>query len=305
MVEHHFGGKHTDDKLYRLRQYLAGFSTALKNQGFVRVYIDAFAGSGGRTEVIPSLPLLDGDDAEPEIVTVPGSAKLALEITPPFDRIILIENNPTRYQALLDIAAEHPQRSVQCRNGDANAIVQELCQNLPWRGGPGAPKGMRAVMFLDPYGMEVSWPTVQAVANTRAIDLWYFFPLMGLYRQAANDAINIDDVKRDRLNRILGTNDWEKDWYSHPHGPRDLFDDPQSPVRTADVDAIERYVKKRLSSEFKGTVLDPLRIKNKQGSPLASLFFAVSNPSRNAVARASAIASHILKAGRSSQVRPR
>lgn len=298
MVDHEFGGRHTDDKLNRLQQYLVGFSIALKNQGFVRVYIDAFAGSGDRAEMRPVLPLFDGEDAEPEIITVPGSARIALEVKPTFDRIVLIEKDPRRYEALTQLAAEYPDRNIQCHPADANSVVKELCRTLPWRGSVEAPRGMRAVMFLDPYGMEVDWSTVQAIAATRAIDLWYFFPLMGLYRQAANDVIKIDHIKRDRLNRILGTNDWESDWYDTPHGPTNLFDDPETAVRTADVNAIERYVKTRLKSEFKGAVLDPLRIINKQGAPLASLFFAVSNPSSAAVARATAIAGHILKKGK-------
>lgn len=98
-------------------------------------------------------------------------------------------------------------------------------------------------MFLDPYGMEVAWDTVEAVAATQAIDLWYFFPLMGLYRQAAREIVAIDNVKRDRLNRVLGTTDWETAWYSRPHGEPDLFDDPAVAIRTADVNSIENYVK--------------------------------------------------------------
>ena len=52
VVQHVFGGAHTDEKLERLKAYLTAFSIALKDQGFVRVYIDAFAGSGGRAEVL-------------------------------------------------------------------------------------------------------------------------------------------------------------------------------------------------------------------------------------------------------------
>jgi hypothetical protein len=74
-----------------------------------------------------------------------------------------------------------------------------------------------------------------------------------------------------------------------------LLDDPQTAVRTADINAIERYVKGRLASVFKGAVLDPLRIYNKQHSPIASLFFAVSNPSKRPVQAATEIASHILR----------
>jgi three-Cys-motif partner protein len=154
---------------------------------------------------------------------------------------------------------------------------------------------MRGVILLDPYGMEVDWATVEEIARTESLDLWYWFSLMGLYRQAANDAVDIDPKKRARLNRVLGTDDWERAWYDTPHGPTDLLDDPQTAIRTADVNAIERYVKGRLDSIFKGAVLDPLRINTKQNAPLASLFFAVSNPSPRAVQVATDIARHILR----------
>jgi len=164
---------------------------------------------------------------------------------------------------------------------------------------------MRAVVFLDPYGMEVSWDTVKSIAETQAIDLWYFFPLMGLYRQAAREILAIDDIKRARLNNILGTSDWEEAWYNKDQVAPDLFQEPSSAIRTADVDKIERYVKGRLKTIFKGSVLDPLRIRNERGAPLASLFFAVSNPNARAVKVATDIAGHILASGKSSQVRPR
>ena len=291
-AEHRFGGAHTDDKLARLRAYLQQFATALKNQGFFLVYIDAFAGSGDRTDVIPVLPLLGGKDTEPQSVNVPGSARLAIEVTPSFDRFVLIENDPGRHATLDQLRAEFPARAIECHHGDANDIVKNLCSATPWRG---SVKGVRGVIFLDPYGMEVEWATVEAIADTKALDLWYFFPLMELYRQAANVAVAIDANKRARLKRVLGTDDWERAWYGTPHGPTDLLDDPQTAVRTADINAIERYVKGRLASVFKGAVLDPLRIYNKQHAPIASLFFAVSNPSKRAVQVATEIASYILR----------
>jgi hypothetical protein len=77
-----------------------------------------------------------------------------------------------------------------------------------------------------------------------------------------------------------------------------MFDYQQQAVRTVNVDAIEQYVKGRLESVFKGAVLDPFRTHTKQGSPLASLFFAVSNPSKSAVKLATNIAGHILRTPR-------
>jgi three-Cys-motif partner protein len=296
--EHRFGGAHTDDKVSRLRDYLQAFSIALKHQGFVLVYIDACAGSGGRTEVLPALPLLGGADASPQTITVPGSARLAMEVVPAFDHLLLVESDPERYAALERLAAEFPQQRIECHRGDANRAVQDFCRRAPWRGSREAPKGMRGVILLDPYGMEIDWATVEAIAATQSLDVWYFFSLMGLYRQAANAAPAIDAHKRERLNRVLGTTDWQRAWYDTPHGPTDLFGQTEEAVRTADVNAIEWYVKQRLESVFEGAVLDPLRIYNDRKLPIASLFFAVSNPSPAAVGPATRIAQHILRTKR-------
>jgi three-Cys-motif partner protein len=285
-----FGGSHSDDKVARLRDYLEAFTTALKNQPFDLIYIDAFAGSGGRTDVRPVLPLLDGDNAEPQIVTVPGSARLAVEVKPPLHRLVLIEKDPGRFASLEQLRDEFPTRQIECSQGDANDVVQKLCRTTQWQ-------RVRGVIFLDPFGMEIDWSTLEAIAATQALDVWCFFPLMGLYRQAANDLshFNVDPRKRERLNRVLGTDEWQRVWYDTPHGLTDLLDDPQTAIRTADVNTIERYVKARLASIFKGIVLDSYRIHNERNAPLASLFFAVSNPNPRAVQIASDIAGHILR----------
>ena len=46
-----FGGDWTERKLNILAGYLKAYNIALKNQPFIRVYIDAFAGTGYRQRV--------------------------------------------------------------------------------------------------------------------------------------------------------------------------------------------------------------------------------------------------------------
>ena len=89
-------------------------------------------------------------------------------------------------------------------------------------------------MFLDPYGMDVEWATLEAIAATEAIDVWFLFSLSGLYRQATRRSSDIDPSKRAAITRILGTNAWEKELYSDV-GQRDLFDERQEKQRTPDV----------------------------------------------------------------------
>ncbi|GAI54351.1 unnamed protein product, partial [marine sediment metagenome] len=56
------------------------------------------------------------------------------------------------------------------------------CNNYKWQNN-------RAVLFLDPYGMQVNWETIKAIANTEAIDLWYLFPFgIGVNRLLQKDA---------------------------------------------------------------------------------------------------------------------
>jgi three-Cys-motif partner protein len=287
--EHRFGGRHTDDKTARVRDYLSAFNMALKNRGFRGVYIEGCAGSGERTEAWPAMPLLDGEDAGAQVVSLPGSARLAMKATPPFDRYYFIEKNEDHCAALRRMAADFADRSIECHCADANLLIQRICSETPWHGGVAT----RGVAYLDPYGMQIGWKTLEAIARTRAIDCWYFFPLMGLYRQAANLAPNIDESKRARLNRVLGTSEWELAWYGTPHGPFDLLGAPAEAVRIADVTAIERFVKVRLESVFEGGVLEPRRYHGVRGHPLGSLFFAVSNPCAAPLAKR--IASSVLR----------
>jgi three-Cys-motif partner protein len=235
------------------------------------------------------MPLLDGEDAEPQVVSMPGSARLAMKVTPPFDRYYFIEKNEDHCAALRRIAADFADRSIECHCADANPLIQRICRETAWHGRIRT----RGVAFLDPYGMQIGWTTVEAIARTRAIDCWYFFPLMGLYRQAANLAPSIDARKRAQLNWVLGTPEWERAWYSTPHCPVDLLGDPAEAVRIADVAATERFVKARLENVFEGGVLEPRRYYGVRGHPLGSLFFAVSNPLAAPLARR--IASSVLR----------
>jgi three-Cys-motif partner protein len=305
MPPHTFGGPDTSKKLHCLQEYLRAFSIALRNQDFACIYIDAFAGSGTRTEVRPGLPLFGQEFAEPEEITSPGSARIAIEVEPPMHSIVLIEQDASRFSELQALVLEFPNRTIITRQGDANQLVKRLCRNTRWRGPKTVGRGIRGVIFLDPYGMEVSWETVEAIAGTEALDCWYFFPLSGLYRNAPHDPAKLDHGKQASLDRVLGAKDWRQRWYDHKIAPADIFETQAHAVRRADVNAIEAYVKERLETAFKGVVLDPIRLHHKSGAPLASLFFAVSNTSPGAVKLATDIASHILKAGRLSHKRSR
>jgi three-Cys-motif partner protein len=162
MSVHSFGGPWTQRKLGVVREYLKLYATALKNQMFQRIYIDAFAGTGDRTDKRRlTLPLLD----LPEFDAVAKvSARLALEIEPPFHRYILIERATRQASELTGLKTEFPNRNIEIKNADANDAIAELCKTTSW-------PGTRGVVFLDPYGLQVTWDTLVAIARTKALDV--------------------------------------------------------------------------------------------------------------------------------------
>ncbi|MFA9459401.1 three-Cys-motif partner protein TcmP [Thiohalorhabdus methylotrophus] len=270
MTENVFGGAWTLLKLGALEDYLHGFTTALKKQKFKLLYIDAFAGSG-------AVKTKYGDPKEAK-----GSAQVALD-NGGFDYYFFIESDEERYEGLRSIRKEHSDKKIAVQLGDANSVLQEKLPNLNttnWRG----------VIFLDPYGMELDWRTLEVISATQALDVWYLFPLSGVYRQAALDFSSMDEDKKAAMDRILGTQEWREKIYKEVD-QGELFG--SRPVRREPgPDDLENFARERLDGLF-SSVLPPKRLCM-ENSPLFSLFFATSNPNPKAIGPAKRIAGHIL-----------
>jgi three-Cys-motif partner protein len=290
--DHEFGSVSTDLKLELLEGYLKAFTRALRAKFNNLWYVDAYAGTGRRTvKILERDPDLLDEGVEAEIVQRRGSAQIAIDTDPAFNRLVFIDLNRRHVKALGELKQKHETsiKRIDVVRQDANVAIRELIRGHKFT-------GTRAVMFLDPYGLGVSWETLEAIAQTGAIDVWYFVSLEGLFRQAAHDQAKINDKKRAAITRMLGTADWETAWYSERQS-LDLFGHNDSGQRVADIDAMEAYVQKRLEVLFP-KVLPPLRLKNKAGVNSAALFFAISNKDGKAIGLATRIASAVLKNGR-------
>jgi len=292
-----FGGDWTHAKLEVLKGYLKSYTTALKDKPspdrpFRKAYIDAFAGTGyreARQNATDGQSLLLPDLAEEEPQKLlDGSARLALRTEPRFDKYIFIECNRKRCDELDTLKKEFPDLSsdIEIRQGDANQEIQDMCsKGKDWT-------SHRAVLFLDPYGMQVEWPTIEAIARTRAIDLWLLFPLgIGVNRLLKKSG-DIPNGWRARLNALLGTEDWYDEFYKITMS-QDLFGNESAHVEKATMDTIGRYFNNRLKEVFAGVVDRPGVLKNKVNSPLYLLCFAVGNERGKGIALR--IANHLLK----------
>lgn len=284
MTAHSFGGPWTMIKLDLLARYLEFFSTALRHrpspeQPFTRIYIDAFAGTGEC-----DINLGDGLRS-----TIAGSAKIALDTLPAFDRLHLIDFNPKHVAELRGLVASPGDIDrVSIYHQDANDALNEIIHKTQWR-------STRGVLFLDPYGMTVRWATLQKVAATKALDVWYLFPLSAVYRQAAIDFNKVDEGKAAALDSVLGTTEWRTAFYTESQQESLLDDGNSSARRTAGPAEITSFVHARLCEIFKGWVSAPILLPERGGPPMFALFFAVSNPAEPAVKLSKKAADHLFE----------
>lgn len=268
--DQNFGGWWTVQKLDAVERYLQAYTTALRYQPFETVYIDAFSGSGEcKIGVIENHIKID------------GSARRALRINPEFSHYIFIDSDNDKVTKLRDYCSiSHPALfpKIKFHTHDTNEVLCDLAQN-------GFMKDKRGVIFLDPYGPSIKWNTLQNIASTKHLDVWYLFPLSAILRFAANDPEKALEIK---LNEVLGTEEW-KNWYDISLDNSEMLEKGSRRIFN-----ILSLFKKQMESIFP-MVMDPVILRNTTNSPMFALYFACSNPSPKAQSNSNKIASHILK----------
>lgn len=286
-----FGARYTSEKLEIVTRYAEAYSKALKNQSFKIVYIDAFAGAGyyrpRNADETPdeqlSFEAFRTDESVERLVE--GSAARVLGVNPGFSRYVFIEKNPTYAKTLHELRTNFPEREITVRDADANSYLQSLCAKNIW-------KDNRALVFLDPFGMEVEWTTLKMIAETKAIDLWYLFPVgIGIGRLLQNDG-KIPTKNILNLDRVLGTKEWRELFYKVSQ-QGDLFSSEEEIIKVAGYNDIERFLVERLKGIFCGVADRPYRLFNSKGAWLYSMCFAAGNPKGSKIALK--IANHILR----------
>jgi three-Cys-motif partner protein len=273
---HQFGGPWTEEKLERLTKYLSAYTTIFtrnpKAATLTTIYVDAFAGTGYRSSSKPeasTLPLFEDDEAS---AFQKGSASIALETAPPFDAYLFIDEAPEHVRELEALAQQFPDKAekISVIREEANTFLARWCKETNWR-------THRAVVFLDPYGMEVAWSTIEALARTQAVDLWILFPL----GQGVNRLLTRNhpppEAWADRLTSVFGTDVWRQFFYKRSVQGA-LFDSERDVKKEADFQTIGAFFVSRLATVFAKVAPNPLPLSNSKNVPIYLLCFASANP---------------------------
>jgi three-Cys-motif partner protein len=287
-----FGGDWTEEKLARLEKYLPAYAKIFKSRRYKYAYIDAFAGSGYREQQrkqassIPDLWVEDPDDRGRSFIA--GSAVVAMRSEPAFQSYIFIERDAAALAKLEGVLRkDFPERIslAKFETGDANAVLKRLCKR-DW-------SQHRAVLFLDPYGMEVELSTMEAIARTQAIDVWILFPAgIGVNRQLPLDG-EVPPWARTAFDRLFGTPSWYDRFYAK-HSTSDMFGAADRVQKIGSSNEIVAYYGERLKEIFPHVASNPLILCNSNNAPMFALFFAAAHPKYGATAMK--IAQDVLKA---------
>ncbi len=304
--EHSFGGSWTEDKLARVRGYLGAYTTIFttneRARHFRTSYVDAFAGTGARTDRSAAAleqaegTLFEDAEADPEARSFKrGSARAALEVEPPFDSYVFVDRNPAHAEQLRTLGEEYPEKAgrISVEAAEANSFLRRWCAETDW-------DENRAVVFLDPYGMQVDWSSVEAIAATEGVDLWVLFPLGQAVNRLLTRRRLPEGALADRLTRHLGTDSWREEFYraadaANEEAQPNMFgeiEEEQGILKTASLDAIGNYFVRRLGEVFAGVAPNPLMLRNSRNVPIYLLCFAVGNP--RGAPTAVRIAGHLL-----------
>lgn len=259
-------GRWSEEKLDLLAKYLRAYSVIMSEQKkkWLRsyYYIDAFAGS-----VRPRAK-------EDEQRYINGSPLRALQTEPRFDAYWFVDVSPQRVERVQRLREEFPDRVIDVRQGNCNDVLcNEIAPQIPYS------SRRRAFVFLDPYGLQVDWATVQELANTETCDIFINFSVMGVTRLLPRDQ-NPRAETIERLSKVMGSTDWITQIYQEPEVAQlPLFGNLEEPVISRD--AIQAEWLARLYAEQLGDlfphVSKPVLMRNSTNSVLYALFLASHN----------------------------
>lgn len=264
------------EKLDALARYLDFYTKVLKNQPWRTLYLDAYAG-GGRAvirtgdrspsrsaELFGDAPPIDTEARE----LIDGSPRIAVDVTYPFDRYILVDSDPDRVAELQALKVEYGDRRT------INVLKATAAEGIDWlTRQPISRKTHRGVAFLDPFGANLDWASVQKLAATGLFEVVVNFALsMAIQRMLPNSG-EVPEAWADALDAYFGDRIWFDAVYERGGG---LFAASSIKKRADYSERLLTLYRSKLRTAF-GHVSTPRLIRNTRGAPLYYLIWAGPN----------------------------
>jgi three-Cys-motif partner protein len=256
-------GKWTRIKHEILVKYASAYTTILTSQPSLRFYyIDAFAGEGENR--------IKGTDKQ-----IAGSPLRVLELEPKFNAYCFIEKSPEKAEALREKVKGNSNVKIIC--DDANEVLcKEILPKITYD------SYQRALLFLDPFALNVYWPLMELAGGLETVDVFLNFMTMDMNRNVLrHDKNKVSVTQLENFDQVMGDTDWQKIAFSKN---QNLFEE-EIETRKSTSSAVLDYYRNRLHkvAGFK-YVPRPVPIRNDQGAIVYHLFFASHYKPANDVA---------------------
>ena len=252
----------TQSKLQILEDYLAAFLTASSGKAGGAVYLDAFAGEGsGRDRLTDSE--FDGS------ARIAAAALASNDSGFRFTYLRFVELNRSRALEVRDEFREaFPGRDIDVVPGDCNVELPRILATMPE-----ALTWLPTFAFLDPFGIELRWDTIRALADhkrqrTYKVELFMLFATPAIMRVAGLTPEHAVSDAEERLSALFGCDDWEPIVDARRRG---LIGGDQAR------EAFVNLMRWRLVHELGYGRTHVLEFKNTRGAPIYHMVFATDH----------------------------
>ncbi len=272
-----WGGTWTEQKLDTFESYVRAYLTIMNTYrdkyNWKLIYFDGFAGSGSRSaeekqeDEKSFMSLFDEDIIEKrELSVYQGAAERIVRLEEQmrgFDFYYFIdkeEENCTKLELKL---SQYETKGIKLfRPGDANAMTHKLADALK------RDKNLKALCFLDPFGMSIKWDTIEAISG-KSVDLWILLPSGVII----NRLIKTDGelMYPQKLEEFFGMSKEDiKDWFYTRREEQTLFGDVHQwyEKKNNPIKLIADLFCERLGDIFPYVTSEPLVMRNNHNVPI-------------------------------------
>ena len=271
-----WGGNWTERKLNAFCKYVKSYLMIMKEHPhWETIYFDGFAGSGDRkieeqSDLYKQLKLTEDEQqgyrgAAQRVIEIDSSLKFNFYYFADTDKESLAHLE-RKLKALP--AAEG--KELIFRPGDANHWIQQL-------GNAMRSNKYAALVFLDPFGMQIDWMTIESLKDTRS-DLWILIPTGVIVNRMLDHKCEL--IYSNKLTAFLGITEEEiKKTFYTLSTQTTLFGDQTETNKkvSGSINKIADVYVNKLKTVFKYVTERPLRLDTPNGTPLFHFIFASNN----------------------------
>jgi three-Cys-motif partner protein len=271
-----WGGPWTERKLNAFCKYVKSYLLIMKEYPYWQtIYFDGFAGSGEKKKIERSEFYKQLELTEEEERGYKGSAErvIGIDDSLAFNFYYFADTDKdslTQLETKLRALPSSQGKELIFKHGDANHWIQALSEAMK-------SKQYAALVFLDPFGMQIDWKSIEALKDTRS-DIWILLPT-GIIVNRLLD-LKGELIFSDKLESFFGMSaeDIRATFYTQSTQTT-LFGDKVESISKVDkpIGKIADVYVSKMKSIWKYVTETPLRLETANGTPLFHFVFASNN----------------------------